>query len=185
MRTVSFGEANGIVARPQRIVLAVSCDADGKPNIIPLGWKMQTSFEPPMLAISVGHTRYSHRLIREGGEFVLAWPSEDMAAAVLFCGTRSGRKVDKFKEAGLTAVPASKVRPPLIGECVANMECVLAGALETGDHTIFVGEVVAAHVADAPKRLLISIGTESGYVHLGGNERYRFGAVRDDPDQGR
>jgi len=180
MREVSFAEANGLIGRPQRIVLAVSTDAEGKANIIPLGWKMMTSFDPPMYAISIGLTRYSHRLISEGKEFVLAWPSEEMADAVLFCGTRSGRKCDKFKETGLTPMPATRVRPPLIAECVANMECVLAGSLDTGDHTIFVGEIVAAHVSDTSKRLLISIGRESGYVRLGGDKNYSFGIVRDD-----
>jgi flavin reductase (DIM6/NTAB) family NADH-FMN oxidoreductase RutF len=133
-----------------------------------------------MVAISVGHTRYSHELISEGKEFVLAAPSEDMASQVLYCGTHSGRKVDKLKETRLTPVPAKKVKPPLIEECVANLECRVVGSLETGDHTIFVGEVVAAHVSDVPKRNLLSIGPETGYKYLGGNERYRFGVVRDD-----
>jgi flavin reductase (DIM6/NTAB) family NADH-FMN oxidoreductase RutF len=180
MRDASFNEANQLIARPSRVVLAVSVDDEEKANIIPLGWKMNTSFKPPMFAISVGLTRYSHRLIKEGREFVLAWPSEDMVEQVLYCGTRSGRSSDKFKEAGLTALAAAKVRPPLIEECVVNFECVLFDQLDTGDHTIFVGEVVASHVADAPKRNLISIGAESGYIHLGGNQRYRFGVVKDE-----
>jgi len=180
MREASFDEANRRMSRPQRVLLAVSVDSEGKADIIPLGWHMQTSFDPWMVAISVGHSRHSHTLISEAKEFVLAAPSEEMADDVLYCGTHSGRNVDKFAETGLTPAPAKLVKPPLIAECIANPECVLKYALETGDHTIFVGEVVAAHVSNEPKRNLLSIGPEAGYKYLGGNERYKFGVVRDD-----
>ena len=143
---------------PEPVVLSVSVDAEGKANIIALGWCMPTSFEPPMMAISVGRTRFSHQLICESREFVVAFPSEDMAKEVLYCGTHSGREVDKFKETGLVAVPAKKVRPPLIEGCVANFECKVVGEIETGDHTIFVGEVVAAHVSEEKKRRLYNLG---------------------------
>ncbi len=86
--------------------MATSVDSKGKPNIIALGWCMPTSFDPPMMAISVGKTRYSHQLISESREFVLAFPSEEMGKEVLYCGTHSGRDVDKFKETGLVPVPA-------------------------------------------------------------------------------
>lgn len=181
MREVPHSEVSGLIGRPQRIVLAVTWDeANDRADIIPLGWKMNTSFKPLMFAISIGVTRYSHKLVTEQQAFVLAWPSDDMADAVLHCGTRSGRDCDKFAEAGLTALPATRVKAPLIGECVANLECTLAGTLDTGDHTIFVGEVVASHLAEENRRMLISIGEESGYDHLGGNNRYRFGAIRND-----
>jgi len=125
---------------PERTVLAVSISKDGKPNIITLGWNMPTSIKPPMVAISVGLTRYSHKLISESGEFVLAFPSEGMEDALLFCGTHSGRDVDKFRATGLTPVKAKYVKPPLIAEATVNMECRVVGSIRTGDHTIFVGE---------------------------------------------
>jgi flavin reductase (DIM6/NTAB) family NADH-FMN oxidoreductase RutF len=143
---------------PEPVVLAVSVDAEGKGNIIALGWCMPTSFEPPMMAISVGKTRYSHKLISECREFVVAFPNEEMAKEVLYCGTHSGRDVDKFKESGLVAVTAEKVRPPLIEGCTANFECKVVGEIETGDHTIFVGEVVAAHVSEEKKGRLYNLG---------------------------
>jgi len=80
-----------------------------------------------------------------------------MGKEVLYCGTHSGRDVDKFKETGLVAVPAKNVRPPLIEECVANFECRVVGEIETGDHTIFVGEIVAAHVSGEKKRRLYNV----------------------------
>jgi len=143
---------------PERTVLAVSISKDGKPNIITLGWNMPTSIKPPMVAISVGLTRYSHKLISESGEFVLAFPSEGMEGALLFCGTHSGRDVDKFKATGLTPVKAKYVKPPLIAEATVNMECRVVGSIRTGDHTIFVGEILAAYVSDEDKPVLFNVG---------------------------
>ena len=111
-----------------------------------------------MVAISVGLTRYSHKLISESGEFVLAFPSEGMEDALLFCGTHSGRDVDKFRATGLTPVKAKYVKPPLIAEATVNMECRVVGSIRTGDHTIFVGEILAAYVSDEDKPVLFNVG---------------------------
>jgi len=143
---------------PDKVVLVTCAGADGKANIIPLGWSMQTSFRPRLVAISVGKTRHSHKLIAESREFVLALPGEDLAEAVRVCGSSTGRSVDKFKETGLRKVPSKKVKAPLIGECIANNECKVIATLDTGDHTIFVGEVVAAYVSDENKKPLYHFG---------------------------
>lgn len=145
---------------PERTVLAVSIDRGGKPNLIALGWNMPTSYEPPMAAISVGVKRYSHELIRESREFVLVFPSIEMEEAVVYCGTYSGRDVDKFKETGLTPVPSKYVKPPLVKEAVVNMECRVVNELRTGDHTIFVGEILAAYVSDEPRKVLFNLGPD-------------------------
>lgn len=178
LREAVLGEAMARWRRPNRVVLAVSADKEGRADIIALGWNMRTSGRPPMVAISVGRTRYSHQLISEGGEFVFAVPGEDMAEAVLFCGTHSGRDVDKFRETGLTPRPAALVRPPLIEECQVNLECRVAGRLETGDHTIFVGEVLKAWVSEEEKRNLLTVGHEAGYEFLLEDRGYRFGVIR-------
>lgn len=157
MREVSYKEAWS-KKYPEQIALVTSVDKHGKPNVLPLGWCMCTSFQPPMLAISVGKTRYSHKLLSEWGEFVVAFPTEDMKKEVLYCGSHSGRDVDKFKESGLKPVRAKKVKPPLITGCIANMECKVVGKLDSGDHTIFVGEIVASHIEDIEKRRLYSLG---------------------------
>ncbi len=144
---------------PNQIALATSIDKDGTPNIITLAWNMRTSDEPPMIAISVGKSRYSHKLISECGEFVLAFPGEEMQKAAIYCGTHSGRNVDKFKESGLKAEKAESVRPPLIAGCIANFECVVASSLDTGDHTIFVGEIRKAS-SSGKKKLLLELDND-------------------------
>jgi len=124
----------------------VSCVGKaGKSNIITLAWAMPTSINPPLVAISVAPPRYSHGLIEETQEFVVNIPTMEILRETLFCGRKSGSECDKFKETGLTPLPAKKVKPPIIKECVAHLECRLHSQFTTGDHTIFVGEIVEAY----------------------------------------
>jgi len=174
---VSMTEAYKPWNYPERVVLAVSTDGEHH-DIITLGWKMMTSHSPPMIAISVGKTRHSHKLISMGGEFVLAVPGEDLWRSVLICGTTSGRNIDKFKETGLTPKPAKIVKPPLIEECIANIECKVAGHLDTGDHTIFAGKAVCCWLSDNRRRNLLLIGHERGYLSLGSGGGFRYGVIR-------
>jgi len=166
-------------ARPERIVWAVA-EHEGKQSICPLGWKMNTSGSPPMIAVSIAPARFTHDLIANSGEFVLAWPGEELAETTLFCGTCSGGDVDKIKETGLSIVHGQYVKAPLIQECIANLECRLAGQLTTGDHTIFVGEIMAVWVNENPSRILCSIDRLAGYDFLLEKEEYRFGVVKKD-----
>jgi flavin reductase (DIM6/NTAB) family NADH-FMN oxidoreductase RutF len=178
MREVQAKEAITWWHRPERIVLAVTVDLNGQPNIIALGWKMRTSFDPLMLAISIGKTRHSHQLISNCREFVLAVPGADLSEQVLFIGTHSGKNVDKFKTTHLTPLPAKHIRPPLIQECLVNHECKVVGQLDTGDHTIFVGEVLTSWAADTKQPVLCSIGTEAGYQCTHEGFGFRLGVVR-------
>ncbi len=128
------------------VVLVTCVDAEGKPNIITLGMYMPISHDPPQVVIGVSPRRYSHDLIAEQGEFVVNSPGFEIAAKAHICGTKSGRSLDKFAEAGLTPKPAQRVRPPLIEECYGHIECEVVNRVTCGDHTLFVGEVVAVSV---------------------------------------
>jgi flavin reductase (DIM6/NTAB) family NADH-FMN oxidoreductase RutF len=133
---------------PEPVVLVVSCDLNGKANVMPAGWSMVASSSPPMLAVSIGHARYTYELIKETGEFVIVFPSEEMRGLIDPLGSCSGRNVDKFAEYGIEAIKSKHVRPPLIKDSVACFECKVAGELITGDHTIFAGEVLASYISD-------------------------------------
>ncbi len=125
------------------VVMATCVDRQGKPNIITLGMYMSISQRPPQVCIGVAPQRYSHDLIAETGEFVVNVPPISLEKEMHYCGTKSGRRVDKFKETGLTAIPSLKVKPPRIEECFSHIECTVAKSVICGDHTLFVGEVVA------------------------------------------
>jgi flavin reductase (DIM6/NTAB) family NADH-FMN oxidoreductase RutF len=98
-----------------------------------------------MLLVAIAPKRYSHGLIEETREFVVNIPTMEIIKETLFCGRRSGRDHDKFQEAGLTPLPAKTVKPKIIKECVAHLECKLHQQITTGDHTLFVGKVQAAY----------------------------------------
>ena len=134
---------------PVPAVLVTCVNEAGKPNIITLAWAGTVCSAPPMVGIGVRPSRYSHDLIRDGGEFVVNLPSATIAAAVDTCGHVSGADVDKFQVAGLTPLPASKVKPPLIAECPVALECQVKQAIPLGSHTLFLGEIVAVQMDEA------------------------------------
>lgn len=131
---------------PSSVVMATCVDAEGKANIITLGMYMPISFSPRLICIGISPKRFSHDLIVDAGEFVVNVPSIDLTDVMDFCGTESGRIHDKFAATGLTPTPARMVRPPLIKECFGHLECKVVQTFVCGDHTVFVGEVVAASV---------------------------------------
>ena len=130
---------------PYNTSLVTSCDAEGKPNIITIAWLIPVSINPPLVGMSIGPSRFSYGLIRETGEFVVNVASYDIAQQVLFCGRHSGRDVDEFAETELTPKEAQFVRPPIIEECIAHLECRVVQDIEAGDHHIVVGEVLATY----------------------------------------
>jgi flavin reductase (DIM6/NTAB) family NADH-FMN oxidoreductase RutF len=146
---------------PEQITIAIAKDPRGKHNPITISWTMLTSIEPPMLAISVGKQRYSATALRHAREFVLSLVSTGMTTEAVFHGTKSGRDLDKLAECGTKTQPATEIDSVLLADAVANFECKLESEHETGDHVIFVGRVVAAHVHQDPDvRRLYALGHE-------------------------
>ncbi|MDW5563249.1 MAG: flavin reductase family protein [Methanomassiliicoccus sp.] len=135
---------------PLPYVLVTSADKEGRANVLGVSWVTKLSFDPFLMAVSIGHTRYSHDLIKNSGEFVICYPSAEQSKQALYCGFHSGRCEDKFARSGLAATPSRKVKPPTIEGCTVAFECRLFDSHEVGDHTLFVGEVVA--VTGDPER---------------------------------
>lgn len=140
---------------PMTTFLITSAGADGKKqNVFTANWVSPCSFFPPLLSLAVGKKRFSHGLIREGKEFVVCIPGKGLEQSVMNCGSFSGRDKDKFKEFGLTPLPASKVKPPLIKECLSCLECRVVSETDAGDHTLFIAEVVEVHAQREGRKLL-------------------------------
>ena len=124
----------------------VSCGRpEERPNIITVAWAGTVCSSPAMVSISVRKERYSYDILKETGEFVINLITRDLTYATDFCGVRSGRDVDKFKELKLTAVPASVVKAPMIGESSVNIECKVRQIMPLGSHDMFLADVVAVH----------------------------------------
>lgn len=113
-----------------------------KDNIFTLCWHMPTSFVPELYAIAVSKKRFSYKLIKESGVFCVNFISKDMRKEAIFCGSRRGDHIDKFKETKLTKEECSKIDCPAIKESLSYLECEVVNDIETGDHNIIIGKVL-------------------------------------------
>lgn len=114
-------------------------------NIVTIAWTGIMNSTPPTVYIGVNPIRHSHRLIKESGEYVINIPSLEQVEVTDYCGTVSGKNVDKFLETGLTALTATQVKAPLIAECPVNIECRVKQVISLGSHDAFIAEVLAVH----------------------------------------
>jgi len=142
----------------QQVFLLTTIDKRGVPHVIPQLWTIPVSFKPELVAIAVANTRLTHKLLCQTKEFVLNMPPASLARSVWACAPPHGNG-DKFKRAGLTPVKAARVKPPRIKECIAAIECKVVKSIPAGDHTIFVGNVVATHRNKGGRVLLNAPGS--------------------------
>jgi flavin reductase (DIM6/NTAB) family NADH-FMN oxidoreductase RutF len=130
---------------PMKHFLITCGDIKVKSNIIAVSFCIPVSKEPPLIACAIGRKTYSCELIESTKEFIVNVPTAELKEKVYYCGYHSGREVDKFKETGLTPQPGRKVKAPIIGECIAHMECKIGDIFETGDKNLFIGKVIEAY----------------------------------------
>ncbi len=149
----------GNMLYPLPVVMVSMTDARGRHNIITIAWAGTICTNPPMVSISVRPERYSYPILKETGEFVINLTTKDLVFATDYCGVKSGRDVDKFKELNLTPVAAEQVKAPLIAESPVNLECRVTEVIPLGSHDMFLAEVVAVH---AQKQYM----DEKGKFHL-------------------
>ena len=135
---------------PGPIVL-VSSAYKGETNIMTMGWHMIMEFQPSLIGCYIWTANHSFEMIRKSKQCVINIPTEDLAARVVKIGNSSGRDIDKFAEFGLSPKPGTHVGAPLIEECYANFECRLKDSSLIRKYSLFVLEVVKAHVATSPK----------------------------------
>lgn len=169
LQEINIEAANRLINHGPTIM--VSGRAGERSTIMTAAWCMPVSKKPMLVAAAIGPSRFTHELIMTSREFVINVPGQDLLDALWCCGTRSGRDIeDKFQECGISEAPGKKVKVPLVAEALGAIECRLHSAPQAGDHTIMVGEVVAAWAREGcfDKRLL----TEKFKTlhHLGGRE---------------
>jgi flavin reductase (DIM6/NTAB) family NADH-FMN oxidoreductase RutF len=135
----------GTMLYPIPAVLVSCGEFGGEQNIITVAWTGVVCSDPAMCSIALRPQRHSFDVIRRSGEFVINLTTAAMARAVDWCGVKSGREFDKFKEMKLTALPAEHVRAPLIKESPVNLECRVREVRELGSHHLFIAEILAVH----------------------------------------
>jgi len=127
----------------------ISCQKPGEQaNIITVAWAGTICSDPAMLSISVRKSRYSHDIIKETGEFVVNLVTTELTKACDWCGVKSGRDVDKFKEMKLTEYISDFIETPAIEESPVNIYCKVKKIEELGSHDMFIAEVVGVTVDD-------------------------------------
>ena len=135
----------GNMLYPLPAVLVSVADRQGHTNLFTVAWAGTVCSDPPMVSISVRPERYSYHMIEETNEFVINLTTEELCYATDFCGVRSGRDLDKWKETHLTKVTGDIVGAPLIAQSPVNLECQVVEKKDLGTHTMFLAKVVAVH----------------------------------------
>ncbi len=133
---------SGTFIYPIPAVMVTSGDME-KSNIMTVAWTGILNTNPAMCYISVRPERYSYNLIKESGEFVINLTNENLAYATDWCGVRSGKDYDKFKEMKLTKEKANHVKCPIIKESPVAIECKVKEIRELGSHHMFLAEVLS------------------------------------------
>ena len=124
----------------------VSCgDKKGNINVMTAAWTGTICSDPPMVYVSVRKERHSHHMIQETREYVINLTTEKLAWTADFCGVRSGRDLDKFKEMKLTPVQGELQYAPMIEESPVSIECRVTNVMELGSHDMFMAEVTAVY----------------------------------------
>ena len=118
----------------------------GKPNVMTMSWHTMMEFEPPLIGCILSNRNYSFNILKKTRECVINIPTVELAPKVVKCGNTSGRDVDKFKSFDLTAIPASRVKAPLIRECFANLECHVVDTRLVAKYNFFILEVLKAWI---------------------------------------
>ncbi|MDF2511816.1 MAG: flavin reductase family protein [Herbinix sp.] len=125
----------------------VSCGREGeKPNIVTVAWAGTICSSPAMLSVSIRPERYSYNIIKETGEFVVNLVNKELAFACDYCGVKSGKDIDKYKEMKLTPSKSQAVKAPGIEESPVNIECKVTEIKSLGSHDLFIAEVVGVNV---------------------------------------
>ena len=158
-------------------VVLVTCGVGEKANVFTLNRIASCNAEPPMISISVRPARASHDLIDQLGEFVVNIPWCDMETITDFVGSTTIRNTDKWQATGLTRQSATIVQPPLLAECMVNLECVVCQVLRLPSHTMFVAEVVAMHADEGVLNDKREVDFEKAITGM----VYRAGVVRERP----
>lgn len=140
----------GNMIYPLPAVMVSTADKEGNSNILTIAWTGTVCTNPPMAYISVRPERYSYHMIKESGEFVINLTTKKLSHATDYCGVRSGRDVDKWKECRLTKSSSSSLEyAPVIEEAPVNIECKVKSVQELGSHHMFLAEVTAVQVDES------------------------------------
>ena len=138
---------------PRPIALVTTISADGKVNAAPFSFFNLLGAKPPICAVAPGDRnngtpKDTALNIRAMHEFVVNLVDESVAEAMNQCAASLPFGESELTRAGLTAAPASVVKPPRIAESPASLECVEWGTLQIGSNRVVIGLIKRIHLRD-------------------------------------
>ncbi|PKN80748.1 MAG: hypothetical protein CVU48_01030 [Candidatus Cloacimonetes bacterium HGW-Cloacimonetes-1] len=136
-----MSDVNSYIRKNSKVALVVTEKPDGGYNLITVEWFTRTSIQPPMFAISIGHTRFSYDCLEANRYFNLVFPSIEQQELLKLCGSQSGRDIDKFAVGNVKHIPGKLNKLPVLTDAIVNMECSIINQIRSGDHTLYVGQV--------------------------------------------
>ena len=131
---------------PVPAVLVGCRDKEGKDNLMTAAWAGTICSDPVMVSVSIRKERFSHHIIEETGEFTISLTTRSLARAADYCGVRSGRNTDKFREMKLTPLESVNIGAPGVAQSPVVLECSVKQILRLGSHDMFAAEVVNVSV---------------------------------------
>lgn len=137
---------------PHPYALVSTIDAQGRPNLMGVAWFSVVSWQPQMIAVAIGHGRYTRQCLDHCPEFALCIPSVEVAEGAWLCGCESGRDTNKWEKGGFKPVPSETIKPPIFEGALVAFECRVAQKVVCGDHILYIGEVLAIR-GEPEKRL--------------------------------
>jgi len=160
MKKVSAKEAFTKL-KPETCVFVISVDKKGKPNGMIAGWNMKCSTKPPLFAVALWKKGYTHKLVKQSKEFVVAIPNKKLQKALELFGSSHGDEINKFQKTKVETLKAQYLKSPLLKEATMNFECRLYKEIDSGDHIIFIGEILASYI-NVGKKVLLNLGKSDG-----------------------
>lgn len=142
-----MGPIEAVMSLPPAPVVLIGA-GEKEQNVTTIGMFGLFSMQPVLLGVGVKTSRNLYKLLEENPDFSVNIPSKNMVDQVIKCGQRSGSKVNKFKDVGLTPVPGKRIKSPSIAECLINIECKRRDIMEIGDHHWYLGEVVHTDIVE-------------------------------------
>ena len=124
----------------------VSCRGlDGENNVLAVGYCGNCSYDPPMVMVGIVPSRYSHKLIKESGCFVVNLVDKDYEETFDYMGSHSKRDGDKLAAMNVKLQEGTKVNAPILPDCPVNIECTVVDSIVTGSHEMFIGKIEYVH----------------------------------------
>jgi flavin reductase (DIM6/NTAB) family NADH-FMN oxidoreductase RutF len=153
-------------------VVLISSKVGGKTNIMPIAWQVPLEFDPPLVCLVIGEHSDTFKAVNRTKECVVNLPTAKILNQVFSCGRCHGHAVDKFKQFQLTPLPATKVKAPLIKECIASLECRVVDNKMAKTHNLFIARVVAAWVEAGIFKEFLRVDRSRAKTlhHLGGDK---------------